>query len=108
MENNQEQIIVDTSLKKKGSLKFKVYLILILLIVGLGAYGYYWFKETNILRIEAQEVINKAQQYDTLYSVVNEERKRCQNFITQEKGDFGSFEYCKKFIDWTDILPSSI
>lgn len=90
---------------KKDSLKWKVYLVLSVIVFAAGAYGYWWFQNTNALRVEAEAVVGQAQKYETLQSAVNNERTRCENFIAQKEGDFGSFEYCKKFIDWTDTLP---
>jgi len=69
------------------------------------AYGYYWYKETNVLRLNAISVIDKADHLDILENAVNAERARCENFISQQEGDFGSFEYCKKLINWADTLP---
>lgn len=102
MENIQLQQTVPATSKKKGSLKRKVYLILVIIVLGAGIYGYYWFRATQQLRLEAQDVIEKVAKYDTLQAVIQTERDRCEKFITQEEGDFGSFEYCKKFIQWVN------
>jgi len=100
MENNQSQTNLASEPKKKGSLKWKVYLALVIALLGAGAYGYYWLNQTRALRQEAVIVIQKAEKFDVLKSAVEEEQARCENFITQKQGDFGSFEYCKKFVDW--------
>ncbi|MFH0740164.1 MAG: hypothetical protein V1819_03625 [bacterium] len=98
MENN--------NVEKKKSWKRKIHLVCILLIIGAGICGYFWIKKTNNLRLEAINVIERAEKFDTLKSGINVERDRCKNFIIQEQGDFSSFEYCKKFINWVDSLPS--
>jgi len=107
MENNQEQEqeqLNNVEPKKKGSLKVKIHLVLILLLLIGGAYGYYWVKKTNNLRVEAVNTIEKAEKFDALKSSIDVERERCKNFIVQEQGDFSSFEYCKKFIDWSESV----
>lgn len=104
MENNQQQAI-EAKTPKKRSWRWKMYTVLLVLIIGAGAYGYWWFQNTNALRVEAEAVMGRAQKYETLQSAVKNERTRCENFIAQKEGGFGSFEYCKKLIDWTDMLP---
>lgn len=102
MENNNQKEF--QAIKKEKSIKWKVYFIIAVIFVGFGAYGYYWYQQTNILRIEAQSVVNKAMKYDILSDTVNAENDRCEKFIANKEGDFGSFEYCKKFIDLVDNL----
>jgi|GEM_PF-1362526 len=102
MENIPLQETVPATPKKKGSFKRKIYLILFIVLVGAALYGYYWFRTTQQLRLEAQDAIEKAVKYDTLQTAIQAERNRCEKFISQEEGDFGSFEYCKKFIQWAN------
>jgi|SRR5680860_1199129 len=90
-------------LKKKSKFKPKILIALFLLIIAAMAYGYYWYNSTKNLRIEAQGVVDKAIKYDNLSAEIETERNRCENFITQQEGDFGSFEYCKKFLDWSNL-----
>lgn len=106
MENNQLRIHAENN-PPASSFKWKVYLVLLVIICGIGGYGYWWFKDTNALRMKAIGIIEQAQKYDILQSAVKGERMRCENFIAQKEGDFGSFEYCKKLIDWSDTLPIS-
>jgi uncharacterized protein HemX len=91
-----------TNKPKKNSLKFKAYLVLIALVLGAGIYGYFWYQKTNALRAEAKIVILKAKQFDGLHAAMQAEQDRCKDFIAQKEGDFGSFEYCKKFISWAE------
>ena len=107
MENSQAQQLEQGAVKKKGSFKKKALLFLVLLFIGLGIYGYLWYQKTNELRYEAQSVIESALKFDVLQTAVNSERERCKNFITQEVGDFGSFEYCQAFIQWANSLNQS-
>ena len=106
MENFSEQTNTTGGevVKKKRLYRYKIYVVLILITIGAGAYGYLWLKETNRLKAEALSIINKVEQYESLRSEINTERGRCEDFITRREGDFGSFEYCKKFIDWADTL----
>jgi len=100
--NNRESVQLIT--KKKVSTKSKVYFILGLILIGIIVYGYYWYRQTNTLRLEAQAVADRAEKFDVLENAIKAERGRCENFIAQKEGDFGSFEYCKKFIDWASTL----
>jgi hypothetical protein len=103
MKNDIKQIMENTQ-KASWSLKWKVYFILFLIIVGAGIYGYFWLIKTMDLRAEAEKSVMHAKYYDTLRSSIEFEWNRCNVFIAQEQGDFGSFEYCKKFINWADGL----
>jgi predicted negative regulator of RcsB-dependent stress response len=94
METSEEQ--------KPRRTKFWIYLVLILLIFGGGWYGYTWFKDVRARDISAQQYVMDAQNFQVLRETVQKEYSRCENFIAQQKGDFGSFEYCKRFIDWVN------
>jgi len=89
----------------KRGWKFK--LVLILIILGLLVFLYFWFANSLKLRNQAQEVISQAENYQVLEDYLNQEYDRCQEFITQEEGDFGSFQYCQGFIDWVKEVPLS-
>ena len=103
MENKGEQLVME-GMKKKTSIKWKIYLVVILLVIGVGVYGYFWVKNTNDLRTKATAVIKEANQYQVLDTAIRDEQNRCKTLVTQESGDFSSFEYCKKFIDWSGTI----
>lgn len=105
MEENNNQENTQLNPKKRKSVKWKVYFVVAMILVGGGAYGYYWYKQTSAFRSEARAVLDRAEKFDILKNAVNDEWRRCENFISQKEGDFGSFEYCKKFINWTEVLP---
>ena len=92
----------NTHKQKKGSLKWKAYFVLIIIVLGAGAYGYFWYQKTNALRAEAKTALLKAEKLDGLRGAIQAEQDRCKDFIAQKEGDFGSFEYCKKFINWAE------
>ena len=79
----------------------KFLLILGLLIIGAGVYGYFWYKNIQKTQLEANGVIDKANKYQSLQTAIDDENQRCQEFISQEEGDFGSFEYCKEYLKWS-------
>jgi len=103
MEDKKEQVVSEKT-KKKHSTKQTVYLVIIALVVGLVIYTYFWVKNTNDLRNKAIEVVGEANQYQVLNTAIRDEQNRCKTLITQESGDFSSFEYCKKFIDWSGTV----
>jgi sensor domain CHASE-containing protein len=88
----------------ESKLRNKLYPIGALLFIVLVIIVYLWFQNTLTLREEAQEVIEQAEKYETLRSEIDEEKSRCESFIAQQEGDFGSFEYCQRFIRWTNEL----
>jgi len=66
-----------------------------------------WYEQTNTLRLEAQNILDRADKFDVLKNTIVTEQDRCEKFIAPKEGDFGSFEYCKKFINWADALSDS-
>lgn len=88
-----------------------MYLILIVILLGGLTFGYFWFKGALKMKQNAQEVISQAQQFEivnqeleNLKQKIEIENSRCLDFIAKQEGDFGSFAYCQKFIDWANIL----
>jgi uncharacterized protein YpmS len=86
----------------KNNWKNKFLIILILILALSIVYVYFQHQFTQKLKSEARQVIERAEMYDIVSEKINSERSRCENFIIQEEGDFGSFEYCRKFINWSD------
>ena len=88
---------------RKGlSWKAKGIAILIIVIIAFGSYFYYWYNQTVELRGQAEQVLADSERLTEVNEAIEQEFSRCQEFITQSEGDFGSFEYCKKFIDWVN------
>lgn len=100
--NNVDLLDQEKIIKKKNNWKNKFLIILILIIILIVFYIYFQHRFTQKLRTDARQSIEKANKYDVILEKVQSERSRCENFIVQEEGDFGSFEYCKKFIDWSN------
>lgn len=92
---------------KKGSLKRIVVMLFLLAVLITGAYGY--FKLNGILKTneEAKALINNQAAYENTLEAVETEYLRCKSFIVQEEGDFASFAYCQKFLEWADAYELS-
>ncbi|PIR96942.1 MAG: hypothetical protein COT91_04150 [Candidatus Doudnabacteria bacterium CG10_big_fil_rev_8_21_14_0_10_41_10] len=80
----------------------KVKLVVFVIVVLAGSYFYYWYNETVKLRAEAKTAVENAKKYSEVDELIKQEVARCQGFISQSEGEFGSFEYCKKYIEWAD------
>ncbi|MFT7557886.1 MAG: hypothetical protein ACI83D_000560 [Planctomycetota bacterium] len=61
------------------------------LLLVLLTYGYFWCTGSEKRENKVQEAIQ---------TEIDTELNRCKNFITQETGNFGNFEYCQQFIQW--------
>jgi hypothetical protein len=94
-------------LNKKKSFKRKIYLVLIIIFVGTLVFGYFWFVKANNSYQESIKVIEQARKFNIINSEIESERDRCEKFVVQGEGDFSSFEYCKKFINWTDKISTN-
>ena len=91
----------------------RIKLVILLLIIILGIAGYAYYRYSGVVNIErkAQGVLSEVQtlreennRYKGILEVISAENNRCQVFITQKEGDFSSFEYCKKFIQWANNI----
>ena len=91
-----------TTQPKRASQKRNIILMLLILILGFAGYGYYWFTGVLSRDQEAKIVLMEAKKYQENKEIIVQEYDRCQEFISQREGDFGSFEYCKKFIQWVN------
>jgi len=96
-------------IKKERKYKGKIILIFLLILLGLGTYGYFWYSNITKTNIQAKLVLSENAKLKTelqnqidLKDAINSEKIRCQEFISQKEGDFGDFEYCKNFIDWAN------
>jgi cell division protein FtsB len=87
---------------KKSNLRRKIILVFTIFLLALGAYAYYWFAGVYERNEKSKQVIYRAEKYESSLQVMRQEYDRCQEFISQREGDFGSFEYCKKFIEWVN------
>jgi len=84
------------------SFKTKIKIALLIILLLAGSYWYWWYDQTIKLRMEALQVVDDAESFTRIHSAIEVEFLRCQQFITQSEGDFGSFEYCTSFITWVN------
>jgi cbb3-type cytochrome oxidase subunit 3 len=101
----QEEATTRPTRSSKAKL-IPVLLILVLVFVG---YVYYWYsavleksEHAQVILSENEDMQVRIQNYILLKESIENEYNRCQEFISQREGDFGSFEYCKKFIEWAN------
>lgn len=81
---------------------------LVLLLIASGGYGYYQFTQLQQWYSDAQSAIENQQQanyaisdYVFLRMQIEEKEKYCQEFLASEAGEFGEFEFCKRYIEWS-------
>ncbi len=82
-------------------------MLFVLAILIAGAYGYFWLNGILKTNEEAEALLSNEAQYESTLGAVEEEYKRCKSFIVQEEGDFSSFAYCQKFLEWADAYELS-
>lgn len=97
----------DLNIKKPKKWKLYIQLFLLLVIVGAGIYGYFWYtgvvklQNTAQVNLEKMDILQQnSNKYEQIKKTVQSEYQRCQSFISQSEGDFGSFQYCQKYIQW--------
>lgn len=95
-----------TKEKKPFPIRLALFLIISILIIGSIWYGSYWYSSTQKTLNEAQRRIEQANAYESLLQKIEDEHRRCQQFIAQEQGEFGEFQYCQRFIEWVNQTPS--
>lgn len=105
-DNNLEE--QKNPLKNFKKIKIILVLFLIAIIISLGIYFFFWLQSVQKTHLESQAVVEEANNYSIIIERIKLEESRCENFISSEEGDFGSFEYCKKFIIWSDKVTSDL
>lgn len=105
--NDSDSTVTTPVRKRRKGVAFVFFIVIC--IAGAVGYGYYWYAGVQEIQEKASAVIEEnialkaqANELDTIKSNVSAEYFRCQAFISQSTGDFGSFEYCKKFIEWAN------
>lgn len=94
--------------KKPFPLKLVAAAIAAVLVIGLFSYAYLWYANTSQKAAQAETALTDAANYQTLSSQIESELTRCQAFIAQEQGEFGQFEYCKRFINWANLAKEDL
>lgn len=74
---------------------------LVFSFVVAGIAGYFWYRNIMKTNQEVTMLLPKAEMFDTLNQAILSEQTRCHSFIGSGSGDFGQFEYCKRFLDWS-------
>lgn len=87
-------------------MKIKLYLILIVIVFALALFGYYWLSGVFRENEQAKIMNSDSNKFQMIKKSISDETDRCEKFISQSEGDFGSFEYCKKFINWVNSQES--
>lgn len=98
-------LIMNESKEKRSDPIKKAFrlIVLLLLLVGI-IFGYFWYTNLTKRDTQAKALLFDSAAYETMKSSIESERTRCQEFITQQTGNFGNFEYCKGFISWSENL----
>jgi len=72
--------------------KFRYVLILLLLLTSVCLAFYYYFQNTRNLK-------NKLIQNKQVIDQLQNEQNKCASLLSQQSGNFGDYEYCRKFLD---------
>lgn len=97
----------ETIQARPKSYKTKVIITLLVVLLSAVGYAYYWYSGIMSMRAEAEAALQErdalkaqAESYISLKEAIRTEYDRCQEFITRQEGNFGSFEYCKRYLEW--------
>lgn len=89
--------------------------VLICLVVFAAGYIYLWIQNFRNLLDESKAAISRQEQlevenqdFGAVKIKIQEQVTNCNALIIQGSGDFGQFEYCKKYIEWSRGLPQSV
>lgn len=80
----------------------KVLLLILLVIIFAGLiYFFVWYAKVQKVYKQSKTITMDYDQLANMQEIIQNEYDRCQSFISQQQGDFGSFEYCKKYLEWS-------
>lgn len=119
---NAEEVVVPLELVSKNhggglwsNVKLFFITVLICLVVFVAGYIYLWVQNFRNLQEESRVALSKQEQlevesqdFSEVKIKIQEQVANCNALIVQGSGDFGQFEYCKKFIEWSRSLPISV
>lgn len=89
----------------KSPFKKYLYLGTAIIVLALVIFSIYQFIQIRNMFRQAREFSVKEQQFNQTVQKVQEQNSTCKTLISQQSGDFGEFEYCKRFVEWTNTLP---
>jgi flagellar basal body-associated protein FliL len=75
----------------KPSWKTRMIIFLFLLAVALSFSLWFYIRSTEKQRSEYQRASQEV-------NLIKEERNRCSALVNQQQGDFGEYEYCRRFL----------
>lgn len=117
---SDEAIVPEEMLKRNSggvwsNIKLFFVTVLICLLIFVAGYIYLWVQNYRNLQAESKAAQSKSDQLEmdsqdlwTVKIKVQEQVSNCNGLIAQGSGDFSQFEYCKKFIEWSRSLPSTV
>ena len=75
------------------------------IILSVGA-AYFWGLRSSMLKLEkeAEANIQKARNFDVLKDGFLKQKTECQEFLSQQEGNFNQFSYCQKFIEFIEQI----
>lgn len=92
-----------------------LFTLVVCLVVFVAGYVYLWIRNYQKLEIDARTALDRQQQmemenqdYQIVRSKIQMQVNECNTLFGQGSGDFGRFEYCKQFVEWTKTLPQSL
>lgn len=95
--------------KKKSTWKKKLVTFGLLVVLAIGGYGYYqftllqqWYADAQFAIANQENAEASQAAYLDLRLEIDEETDRCKDFVASEAGEFGEFEYCNRFIKWSN------
>jgi len=78
--------------RKTGfSVKTKIRIFLIFVLGAAFIFAYFYFQNTGKLKSQYEAGIRDLE-------TLNNERNRCTELLSQEAGNFGDYEYCRKLL----------
>ncbi|KKS06618.1 MAG: hypothetical protein A2418_01220 [Candidatus Brennerbacteria bacterium RIFOXYC1_FULL_41_11] len=86
--------------------RIKPYLILGMTVALISGGAYFWGLRSSVLSLEreAQANLEKARNFEILRIKVMKQKKECLEYLAREEGNFDQFSFCRKFIEWADVL----
>lgn len=76
-------------------------LILLAIIIIAVIWVLSWYTKTQKTYRQSQSIVLDYEKWAHVQETIQQEYDRCQQFISQQQGDFGSFQYCEKFLEWS-------
>lgn len=101
---------MNTKTKNNKRLFTLIFILIFTLLISVFGYNKYT-QYQNLKQREKSGSIAKAElaktnsHFEEVKYALEQEKQRCESFVSKEEGNFSEFTYCQKFLEFVSTIP---